>query len=365
MRTSEYVSLGHPDKIADYISEYILDRYLEKDKYVKYALEVQIKGNFVSLAGEISSDVKFSNKQLSDFVKQAVSEIGYDQDYMSVWGKENAICSDNLEVLAHISHQSPDIYKGVKKDGWGDQGIFWGYAENNPSYNYMPYDHFLARELCQKLYNTKIAGLDIKTQITLNDDNKICKVVVAIPIMNKLQRASVAELVKAWMSKYPTTDCNCITINGTGEYIMHSPIGDCGMTGRKLAVDFYGGCGRVGGGSPWTKDGSKADLTLNLLARRIAKANLIYNADKVQSVEVGVSCCIGHPDIFVTMKMIGKDGGSNSYDFALEVSPNSLVETMKLNTPIFSSLCRHGLFYNSNNIWENVSDLSDEFIYSF
>lgn len=365
MRTSEYVALGHPDKVADYISEYILDRYIEKDSATRFALEVQIKDNHVTLGGEVSSAHHFNKEELIAFVKQAVDAIGYTKEYQSFWGDENTISGDELDVVCHISYQSSQISQGVNKDGWGDQGIFWGYAENNPDHNFMPQDHALARELSKEIYDTKIGGLDIKTQITLNDKDEISNVIVAVPVKTKEQRASIAELVESWITKYPKTG-NCkITINGTGEYVTHASISDCGTTGRKLVVDFYGGNSKIGGGCPWTKDGTKADLTLNLIARQIAKANLVYNRDKVYRVKVSIACCIGRSDVFVNIKMEGKDGVVKVYELATELYPSKIVKEFGLDKPIFAETHKNGLFYDPNRNWEKVEMLDKSFIKKF
>ena len=127
IRFSEYVSLGHPDKIADYISQYLLDRYIEQDPDTRYAVEVQIKNFKVTLGGEVSSKAQFSDAQIAAYVRQAVNDIGYTREYMMKWGAENTICGDLLEVTTLIRQQSPDIAQGVNNNGWGDQGIFFGW----------------------------------------------------------------------------------------------------------------------------------------------------------------------------------------------------------------------------------------------
>ena len=135
MQISEYVSLGHPDKVADYISSFLLDKYIRKDKNTRFAVECQIKGNVVNLAGEISSKAKFTPKQIKHFVKMAVDQIGYTKHYQRFWGKENTICGADLKVNTNITEQSPDIAQGL--DGWGDQGIFFGCAYPRKDYDYL------------------------------------------------------------------------------------------------------------------------------------------------------------------------------------------------------------------------------------
>lgn len=147
---SEYVSPGHPDKCADYISEYILDRYLEQDPDVRYAVEVMIKGNDVYLAGEVTSTAFFSYGEICQFVKDALTEIGYTYQYWEKWGGQ-VINPAELVITTNITAQSPEIGQGVDNDGWGDQGIFFGYAD--PGEEYMaPRSHSLAKDLCHMLY---------------------------------------------------------------------------------------------------------------------------------------------------------------------------------------------------------------------
>lgn len=259
IKFSEFVSLGHPDKIADYISQYLLDRYIEHDPQTRYAVEVQIKGYQVTLGGEVSSKHHFSAQEIRDFVRASVNEIGYTREYQQKWGADNTICGDLLDVAIYICQQSNDIAQGLS--GWGDQGIFFGYCEYRPDTCGMPLDHTLAKRLCKDLFESGIGGLDIKTQVITRND-KVEKVIVAIPLLDDTSKKTVKHFVRSRIKgRYQ------LIINGTGRYVKHSSIADCGTTGRKLAVDFYGGNSKLGGGSPWTKDASKADLTLNLAAR--------------------------------------------------------------------------------------------------
>ena len=181
-KTAEAVSIGHPDKIADYISCFILDRMLEQDKDVKYAVEVMIKNNTVVLGGEISGNVNLDN--LNEYVKQALLDIGYDERYASIWG-DMTINPNQINIINLIGVQSADINYGVRADGWGDQGVFVGYACQGD--NLINRELFLAKKLNDALYikarTSKNLGLDIKTQITLNED-KIETAIVAIPMLH-------------------------------------------------------------------------------------------------------------------------------------------------------------------------------------
>ena len=334
--SSEYVSLGHPDKIADYISEYILDRYLEKDPSTRYALEVQIKDNYVTLGGEVESKVKFRHDEISRFVRNAVSEIGYTKEYQESWGAENVICCDDLIVEQHISAQSPDIACGVERKGWGDQGIMFGLAVNSPSTNYLPPDIHYARCIGKHLYDIRYAGIDIKTQVVIRD-GRIRKVIVAIPMKPWHFEDDVANFVQRYCGAKENYE---LIINGTGRYVRHSSMADCGTTGRKLAVDFYGGNCQVGGGSPWTKDASKADLTLNLYARHKALRYVLEH--NVPYCRCAISCCIGKSQIEIWLY----DERNNLIESYIENrKPEEIIEKFGLRKPVFASLCREGLFY--------------------
>lgn len=349
---SEYVSPGHPDKCADYISEYILDRCIEKDPNVRYALEVMIKGNEVYLAGEVTTKSFFGYMEMCQFVKDALIEIGYTKEYYDAW-KGQVINPDDIVVTTNITAQSPEIGQGVDNDGWGDQGIFFGYAD--PDAEYMtPRSHSLAKDLCHMLYTQAkekgIGGIDIKTEIILDEDGRIEKIIAAVPCRDEGERNDIMVSIIEWYkSVEPDFDLYPeVILNGTGNYVMHGPIADCGITGRKLVVDFYGGELHVGGGSPWTKDGSKADLTLNLFAREMARK---YAREQNQPVKVSVACCIGRSEIdYVVETSCGEEIAHGK----MTVPPRELIEKYELNTPIFTSMCTFGLFgkYQTDKKWE-------------
>lgn len=343
LHISEYVSLGHPDKIADFISCRLLDAYLVADPGTRYAVEVQIKDNHVTLGGEVSSQVQLTDECIANIVCEAVNEIGYTKAYQQQWGAENTICGDDLDVTIHIGQQSPDIAQGLR--GWGDQGIFFGYCEYRPNTDGMPLDHSIAKTLCKHLFESGLGGLDIKTQVVM-DDAKVRKVIVAIPLLPddyEYRKRKVKRLVHSVVKgNYE------LIINGTGAYVKHSSIADCGTTGRKLAVDFYGGNCKIGGGSPWTKDGSKADLALNLVARKLAKRHACENKC---DVVVSLACCIGKQEVEFSVC----DTAGNTIEYgSFILDPADVIREFKLDTPIYGSMCRWGLFgqYQYDKRWE-------------
>lgn len=344
-RFSEFVSLGHPDKIADYISQYILDRYIERDPDTRYAVEVQIKNYRVTLGGEVSSNVAFTNADFRRFCCEAVEQIGYNDAYVLRWGADNAICGRQLEVESLISQQSPDIARGL--DGWGDQGIFFGFATPDASFGYMPKDHAIAKRLCKALFDSGVGGLDIKTQVVMSGDT-VEKIIAAIP----LQDDASVKTVKSIVRKCVNGRCE-VVVNGTGRYVRHSSIADCGTTGRKLAVDFYGGSCKIGGGSPWTKDASKADLTLNLAARKIA---LSWAKSVGVPCIASLACCIGRREVDAC---VTDEAGNVLYEGLFSASPERFRHDFGLDKPIYAEMCRWGLFgeFQKDKGWEYLEGL--------
>ena len=329
-RTAEAVSIGHPDKTADYISSYILDRIIEQDKNVRYAVEVMIKGNTVVLGGEINTKTNLNN--LNKHVKQALAEIGYDDKYYRTWG-DYVINPAQLDIINLIGVQSVDISRGVDANGWGDQGVFVGYACKEEGK--INRELFLARKLNKALYEkarkSDNLGIDIKTQITLNDD-QIETVIVAIPMLHE---EDLTDFVISVLGEKPSN----IIINGTGRYTYHGSIADCGITGRKLACDFYSTACPIGGGSPWTKDASKADLTLNVYARILAIENLRDNDECF----VYLSSCIGRSELPSGLIKTVKDNIISYNNLWANQNPNTLICAFGLDKPIYTRLCSKGI----------------------
>ncbi len=332
IQTSEYCTVGHPDRTCDFIASYILDRYLEADRRSRVALEVQLKERYCTISGEVTSNAPFSEEDIADFAREAIEGIGYTDEYQERFGDSNTIRAEEVEVETHISRQSGDISQGVDRDSWGDQGLFWGYAVDDRMTGNMPKDYFLARKLGQAIAGV-CGGLDVKTQVTLVDE-MAAECVIAIPLALGDDEASVVEAARSVVGE----EC-AIVVNGTGRYVAHGPIADCGTTGRKLVVDFYGGNSRIGGGCPWGKDGTKADVTLNVYARQKALEGMKrYGLPAMQCM---ISCCIGRRDIRVTLL----DGENRIVETYTESEPASrVIESLGLDRPVFAEMCRKGLF---------------------
>ena len=337
IQTSEYCAVGHPDRTCDFIVAYILDRYLERDPNARVALECQLKDSFATLSGEITSLTQFMDRALVRYVREAIRKIGYTNHYRDKWGRENAISGDDVQVALHLSQQSADISRGVNDDGWGDQGIFFGYAVRDHERGNMPKDYWLARKVANALYRSGLGGLDIKTQVTL-ENGAASQCIFAIPLLPEEEedaKACVINQAKMICGR----DCEVI-VNGTGRYVTHGSIGDCGTTGRKLVVDFYGGNSRIGGGSPWGKDPTKADVALNILARQKA-LDWLRDHPELDEVRCAISCCIGRANIRVTIY----DGKGNTLDSRIETQPPSrVINALRLREPHYAERCKVGLF---------------------
>lgn len=348
-KISECVSPGHPDKVADLISQYILDRYIEKDPFTRYAVEVMIKGDTVHLAGEVTSKALFSYEDYNRFVFEALCEIGYTPKYYKKW-EGNTIDPINMYVTVDITAQSSEISVGVNNEGWGDQGIFFGYADVNGDEYQMPLSHSLAKNLCEMLYFTakheNIGGLDIKTEIVLGDDDNIEKVIAAVPCRSEPEHKEILKLIENWCVEHQD-ETPQIILNGTGIYKTHGPLADCGVTGRKLAVDFYGGEFQVGGGAV-VKDGTKADVSLNLYARKLA---LKYARERNESVKVSLACCIGKSEVDYSIET---PCGDIIETGVMDLKPRKVITELGLDKPIYFSMHYFGLFgeFQCNKEWE-------------
>ena len=281
--------------------------------------------------GEVSGNVDLS--EVKEFVKDALRDIGYDENYAAHWGKY-AIDVRKIEIINLIGQQSSDISQGVEQNGWGDQGLFVGYACKGVGN--ISREQYLAKKLCTALYEYALQnihlGIDIKTQITLNELGGVETVVVAIPM---LKDVDLTTFIVMPLGEEPEN----IIVNGTGKYVRHSSIADCGVTGRKLACDFYSSAAPIGGGCPWGKDASKADVTLNFYAHKLA---LEYLQDNDECF-VYLSSCIGRFELpSAVVKNVKRGVPRHSY-FRITQKPTDLVAELGLNKPVFAKLCRNGI----------------------
>ena len=293
--TSESVSEGHPDKIADQISDAVLDAILQQDKSARVACETLVKTGVAIVAGEITTSAWIDLEALT---RKVILDIGYNSSEV---GFDGATCG----ILNLIGKQSPDINQGVdrknpEEQGAGDQGLMFGYACNETK-ELMPAAIYYAHRLVERQAKVRKKGVlpwlrpDAKSQVTLRyeNDKAVGLDAVVLSTQHDLREAVVEEILKpvlpkAWFEKLPAKK---IHINPTGKFVIGGPVGDCGLTGRKIIVDSYGGMARHGGGAFSGKDPSKVDRSAAYAARYVAKN--IVAAGLADRCEIQVSYAIG------------------------------------------------------------------------
>jgi S-adenosylmethionine synthetase len=367
--TSESVTEGHPDKLCDQVSDAILDAILEQDPRARVACESLAKTGMVVVAGEITTTARIDFPQV---VRQTVREIGYVDSAM---GFDAGTCA----VLTAIERQSPDIAQGVnegdglhKEQGAGDQGLMFGYATDETP-ELMPaaiqYAHTLARQLAAVRKKKLVDFLrpDGKTQVTLEYENEVPVRIDAIVVSTqhddrvkyKQLREAVVELVidKALPKKLIDKSTK-VHVNPTGRFVIGGPQGDCGLTGRKIIVDTYGGMGRHGGGAFSGKDPSKVDRSACYYARYIAKNVVASGVAKRCEVQIayaiGVAQPVGvHINTFGTGKV--SDEALEKYVRArYDMRPKALIESLGLLVPIYKATAAYGHFGRAEFPWEKT-----------
>ena len=355
--TSESVSEGHPDKMADQISDAILDALLEQDKGSRVACETMIKTGMVVVAGEITTDAYVDVEGL---VREVVNDIGYNNS-------ESGFDSNTCAVLNAIGKQSPDIAMGVDEtaeheQGAGDQGLMFGYATNETAV-LMPapitYSHLLVKRQSEVRKNGTLPWLepDAKSQITFRYDDEKPTAIDAVVLstqhrkeisLTDLQEAVMEEIIKPVLPKQWINKNTKYFINPTGRFVIGGPYGDCGLTGRKIIVDTYGGMARHGGGAFSGKDPSKVDRSAAYVARYVAKN--IVAAGIAERCELQLSYAIGVAEpTSISVETFGTGKISNEKIVTLirehfELRPRGLIKMLDLVKPIYRSTAAYGHF---------------------
>lgn len=353
--SSEFVSQGHPDRTCDSIASYILDEYLRHDPKTRFALEVQMKDQVCNLAGEVTSQWKPSS--IANLVREAIAKVGYTSEYASKWPEGATLNADKVVVNNFIGQQSPNIAQGVDREGWGDQGCFMGMATNEKEYGYMPRDKYFANAIGTMLYKAALSGeakigLDIKVLVSIKDEHTIEQVVVAAPMtaMNSIMAKGFIKGAVDGLLERHGYRLNELIVNGTGSYVIHSTVGDAGVVGRKLAVDFYGLNCPIGGGTTWGKDGTKADVTLNLYARYRSLKTMLERKGVFQKVFTKIGCCIGQSKCLMSQEdQDHKVFNEETFD----IIPSETIKLFGLDGSVpgmFWSLCENGLFHHVDKI---------------
>ena len=360
--TSESVTEGHPDKLCDSISDRILDECLRQDKESRVAVETFASGNKITIAGQITSNAKLDVEKIA---RDTVKEIGFDNE-------ETDMDYRTFELDINITKQSQDIAMGVDTGGAGDQGIMFGFACNETE-EYMPYSIYMAHKLSKRLTEARKKGIlnylrpDGKTQVTVEyEDNKpkrIENILVSTQHLDSVDTETLRkdvkkEIIDAVIPQEMMDENTKIFINPTGRFVIGGPLGDTGLTGRKIIVDTYGGYARHGGGAFSGKDATKVDRSAAYMIRFIAK-NIVANgyADKC---EIQVSYAIGvekplsiYVNTYGTGKMEDEEIAKLIED-KFDLTPNGIINYLKLKEPIYSQTTNYGHFGKENLPWEKI-----------
>lgn len=369
--TSESVSMGHPDKVADQISDAVLDAMLEQDSMSRVACETLVTTGVAFVAGEFTTK---ANVNISDIVRNTIKEIGYTDASM---GFDYNSCA----VITSIGKQSPDISQGVtegeglhKDQGAGDQGMMFGYACNDTP-ELMPLPIMLAHRIIIKHAELRQNGTlkylrpDAKSQVTVEyEDHKPIRVHTVVvstqhapDVKYETIKADMIEKVAKQVIPANLLDSKTIYhINPTGRFVVGGPQGDCGLTGRKIIVDTYGGWGRHGGGAFSGKDPTKVDRSACYAARHIAK-NVVASglADRCEA-QVAYAIGVAKPlAIHITTEGTGKVSDEKLTQICekvFDMTPRGIIDRLKLRRPIYKITARHGHFGRSEDsfTWEKT-----------
>lgn len=358
--TSESVSEGHPDKMADQISDAVLDAIIVRDKYARVACEVMIKTGVTILGGEISTS---ASVDIEDLVRKVITDIGYDNSRL---GFDGGTCG----ILNIIGKQSVDIAQGVNRErpeeqGAGDQGLMFGYATNEVADALMPapicYAHRLVERQAQVRRSRELPWLrpDAKSQVSLRYEKGkpvgIDAIVLSTQhdpeIAQKQIREGVIETIlkpvipKTWLDQCPSSN---IHINPTGSFVIGGPVGDCGLTGRKIIVDSYGGYARHGGGAFSGKDPTKVDRSAAYVARYVAKN--IVAAGLADRCEIQISYAIGvarPTSVYITTFGTGKVSDGRIAELVwshFDLRPYAITRMLDLLHPMYRLTAAYGHF---------------------
>ena len=371
--TSESVSEGHPDKVCDQVSDAVLDAYLKEDPDSRVACETLVKNNLVVIAGEITSK---GNPDLESVVRNVINAIGYNDD---VLGFNGSTCT----FENYITKQSPDIAQGVNEgegedlnQGAGDKGLMFGYACKETE-SLMPAPIDLSHQLVKKQSEVRKSGLlpwlrpDAKSQVSVSygDNGKTIKGLSAIVLSTQHDEDITHQEIKDEVFAHiiePIVPSDWITpetkifINPTGKFVIGGPVGDCGLTGRKIIVDTYGGMARHGGGAFSGKDPSKVDRSAAYASRYVAKNIVAAGLADYCEIQVAYAIGVAEPtsisiDTFGTSKMSAKELESlvrKHFDFR----PKNLINALQLKRPIYQDTAAYGHFGRSgiNFTWEKT-----------
>ena len=358
--TSESVTEGHPDKLCDYISDTILDEALKQDKYSRVAIETFASANQITIAGQLTTNATLDIEKI---VRDRIKEIGYDRADLDI---DYRTCKIDI----NITKQSSDIAQGVDIGGAGDQGIMFGYASDETE-EYMPFAISMAHKLAKRLTEVRKNGIipylrpDGKTQVTVEYEDGIVKRIDTILISNQheesadmetLKKDIMDKVIKAVIPEKYLDENTKYFINPTGRFVIGGPLGDTGLTGRKIIVDTYGGVAHHGGGAFSGKDGTKVDRSASYMLRHIAK-NVVANG-LTRKCEIQLSYAIGvREPISIYINCFNTNRVPEWLIIKLikskfDLTPQGIIEYLKLREPIFSKTTNYGHFGREGFTWE-------------
>ena len=373
--TSESVTEGHPDKLCDLISDAILDECLRQDKNSRVACETVAGKGTIFITGEITTNAKFDTEKI---VRQAIKSVGY-------FGEDVDLDYKTCKIIINLSKQSPDIALGVdqsledkegdsvESEGAGDQGLMFGFACNE-NRAYMPTPIYLAHKLAKKLQEVRInkdisyLGPDGKTQVTVEyDENDKPKRIDTIVIstqhkpnikLEQLRKDIKEKVIETTIPQRLLDKKTKFYINPTGRFVIGGPLGDSGLTGRKIIVDTYGGYAHHGGGAFSGKDPTKVDRSASYMARYIAK-NVVANgyADKCE-IQLAYAIGVAKPvsilvNTFGTNK-IPEEEIQEKIAKSFDLTPRGIINTLNLREPIYTQTTNYGHFGKKDLPWEQI-----------
>ncbi len=354
--TSESVSEGHPDKVCDRISDTIVDLFLEADPYARVAVETLATTNFVVLAGEVRGPDHLNHETFKQKAREAIKAIGYEQ---------NGFHWKDAEIISHVHSQSSDIAQGVdalgnKDEGAGDQGIMFGYAcDETPELMPAPiqYSHRILKSLAEARHaGNTLLGPDSKSQVTLRyvDGKPVgaTSVVVSTQHAVNADQAEIRELVRKHVLETLPEGWMCpedeFYVNPTGRFVIGGPDGDCGLTGRKIIVDTYGGAAPHGGGAFSGKDPTKVDRSAAYATRYLAKNVVAAGLAEKCLIQVSYAIGVSKPlSLYVNTFGTGRvDEGklAKILPELMNLSPRGIREHLGLNKPIYARTAAYGHF---------------------
>jgi len=367
--TSESVTEGHPDKMADQISDAVLDAMISGDAHSRVACETLLTTGLVVVAGEITANTIVD---LSETVRKTIADIGYTDSAM---GFDANTCG----LIIAVDKQSPDIAMGVdsgkdKEQGAGDQGLMFGYASDETP-EFMPTPIVLAHKLAKRLTDTRKGGIlpflrpDGKTQVTVRYENKVPVGIDAVVVSSQhsaevdtktIYEGIYEEVIKHTIDGGLLSNKTKIYINPTGRFVTGGPMGDSGLTGRKIIIDTYGGWARHGGGAFSGKDPSKVDRSAAYMARYVAKN--VVAAGLAKECEVQLAYAIGiHEPVSIMVETFGtaavpEDKISTAIREVFNLSPSGIISSLNLLRPIYRETASYGHFGRSNPefTWEKT-----------